>query len=240
MDAAGRAEVKSRRPWIITPHDAIEKLEDNLWTVRSPVPGVPMDSGRRMGIVKLTDGKLLFFHAIPLDEATLAEVKAWGTPAYLVVPHDNHCVDADAFSKKLGLKIFGPKENEAGIRKRVDLEGTLDQLPRDPSFELVPMGGTKKGEVAMVVRHGERKSIMFADAYMNMPKGPLGMRLAGFVGPHKSPPVFRFLFVRDQKALKGTFEQLAKMPEPLRLVPCHGDITHRGGSEILRKIAARL
>jgi hypothetical protein len=66
------------------------------------------------------------------------------------------------------------------------------------------------------------------------------MRVSGFTGGPKSPPVFRFLFVRDQRALKATFEQLSKLPEPLRLVPCHGDLTHEGGSAVLARVAASL
>ncbi len=41
---------KPPRPWIVTHHDPIEKLDDNLWTVSGKVPGVPIQ--RRMSIVK--------------------------------------------------------------------------------------------------------------------------------------------------------------------------------------------
>ena len=46
------------RPWIVTPHGAIEKLEDNLWAVQGDVPGVPFK--RRMFIIKRSDGSLMF------------------------------------------------------------------------------------------------------------------------------------------------------------------------------------
>ena len=74
---------KPPRPWIVTPHDRIEKLDDNLWAVESAVPGVPVR--RRMCIVKRTDGQLLFLNAVPLDDQSLAEVSAWGRPAFLVI-----------------------------------------------------------------------------------------------------------------------------------------------------------
>ena len=46
------------RAWIVQPHGPIEKLEDNLWTVRGKVPGVPGFT-RRMSIVRRDDGSLV-------------------------------------------------------------------------------------------------------------------------------------------------------------------------------------
>lgn len=120
---------KPPRPWTVTPHGPIEKLEDNLWAVEGAVP-VPGGIRRRMCIVKLQNGDLLFFHAVPLAEPQLAEVKAWGRPATLVVAHDNHAIDAVAFAAKLGLQVYAPRAGEAGLRARqVPLAGGLEQVP---------------------------------------------------------------------------------------------------------------
>src|SRR5437588_6074181 len=115
---------KPLRPWIVTEHGPIEKLEDNLWVVDGGVPGVPFR--RRMSIVKRSDGSLLFFNAMPLADAVLEEVKGWGKPAVLVVPHDQHMIDARAFAERLELQVYGPKECEAKVRERAPLAGTLD------------------------------------------------------------------------------------------------------------------
>ena len=57
---------KSPRPWIVTRHDPIEKLEDNLWAVQGDVPGIPFK--RRMFIIKRWDNSLMFFGmAVPLE-----------------------------------------------------------------------------------------------------------------------------------------------------------------------------
>src|SRR5437870_4168250 len=77
---------KPPRPWIVTKHGPIEKLDDNLWVVEGDVPGMPFR--RRMSIIKRADGTLLFVNAIPLESSALAEVQAWGKPSILVVPHD--------------------------------------------------------------------------------------------------------------------------------------------------------
>ncbi len=228
----------ARRPWVVTPHAPIQELTENLWLVESQVPKVPIN--RRMAIVKLSDGKLLFFHAVPLDDATLEKVKAWGTPAYLVIAHHQHGVDADAFQKKLDLKLYGPKRDEAKMRKKLDVDGTFEALPKDPAYELVPVGGASHGEPAIVVHHASGTSAIFSDAYMNVLRGGLLMKLAGFVGPDKCPPFFRFRFVEDKPALKAFFERLAALPRLQHLVPCHGEVRSTDAAAALRKIAAAL
>jgi hypothetical protein len=233
---------RPRRPWTVTPHDSIEKLDDNLWAVRGKIPGVPMH--RRMCIVKRSDGRLLFFHALPLEEQTLAEVTAWGQPAFLVVGHDLHAADADAFSKRLGLKIFGPKQKDAGLRERVDLAGHLEDVPADPAVKIESVAGTKSGEAVMHVSSGggQRLSLLFCDALQNNApeRTNLMVRLAGFAGGLKVPPVFKLLFVSDRKALRAHLEGLAALPGLSRLVPCHGDVLSTGVPEALRTAASRL
>src|SRR3954467_15539167 len=115
------------RPWIVTRHDPIEKLEDNLWAVQGDVPGIPFK--RRMFIIKRSDGTLMFFGmAIPLEDELLAEITAWGRPSFLVVTHDQHMIDARGFAEKLGLKVYGPKPCEAKMRARVELAGVLEDV----------------------------------------------------------------------------------------------------------------
>jgi hypothetical protein len=66
---------KPERPWVVTPHGPLVKHEANLWTVAGRLPGAPIT--RRMAIARRRDGTLVFYHAIPLDDAALAEVLAW-------------------------------------------------------------------------------------------------------------------------------------------------------------------
>ena len=232
---------RAHRPWTVTRHDPIEKLEDNLWVVNGDVPGVPFH--RRMSIVRRSDGTLLFFNAMPLHDAALAEVKAWGTPAILVVPHDQHMIDARAFAEKLQLKVYGPKACEAKARERADLAGTLDMIPADPSMQIETVRGVKTGEPALIVHHaGGRVSLLFSDVIMNNAKSSIGFlpRMMGFAGDVKVVPVFRMMFLKDKPALKAQLEQWAGLTSLVRLVPCHGDVVPAGAPEALRAAAATL
>ena len=232
---------KPPRPWTVTPHGPIEKLEDNLWAVEGNVPGVPFR--RRMSIVKRADGSLLFFNAMPLEDSVLAEVTAWGKSAILVVPHDQHMIDAHAFANKLGVKIYGPKECEGKMRARAEIAGTLETVPSDPSVRIEPLSGVKTGEPALVVTSGGgRVSLLFSDVIMNNRKESIGFfpRMVGFAGHVKIVPIFRMMFLKDKKALKGQIDRFAALPGLSRLVPCHGDVVSEGAPESLSAVARGL
>jgi hypothetical protein len=228
------------RPWIVSGHKPIEKVDDNLWLIEGPVPGLPFP--RRMSIVRRADGTLLFFNAIPLEDSALAEVKAWGKPAVLVVPHDQHMIDARAFAEKLGLQVYGPRACEPKLRQRADLAGTLEDLPADPSVRIEPVAGVKNGEPALFVSSGGRVSLLVSDVIMNNRKETIGFfpRLVGFAGGIKVPPVFRMMFLKDRPALKAQLERWAATPGLARLVPCHGDVVASGAPEAIRTAARAL
>jgi hypothetical protein len=232
---------KQPRPWTVTPHSPIKKLEDNLWLVENTIPGTPMT--RRMSIIKRSDGTLAFYQAIPLDDATLAEVKAWGKPAYLIVPHDQHGLDARAFAQKLGVKIYGPKRNEAKMKAKFDLAGTLEDIPSDPAVTFESADGSKTGEPIAIVRSaGGKVTLLFADAFMAIPRegAALPMRLLGFAGGPKVVPLFRMFFLKDKKALRAHFERLAVLPGLTHLIPCHGSVESADAAGTLKRVAATL
>ncbi len=230
---------KPERPWIVTPHRPIVKHETNLWTVDGRLPGTSVP--RRMAMVRRQDGTLVFYHAIPLAEAALAEVLAWGRPAELVVGNASHGADADAFARKLGVKIYGPRADAPRMRARWELAGALEDLPVDPTVTFESVAGTKAGEPVELVRSGDRLSLVFCDALQNHGEdGPLITRLLGFRGGPRVVPIFKLLFTSDRAALKAHLLRLADLPGLARLIPCHGAIVERDAPAVLRQVAAGL
>ena len=234
---------KAKRPWVVNPHGEIQKIEDNLWAVENFVPGAKFK--RRMCIIKRSDGTLLFFHAIPLEDSALAEVKAWGRPAYLVVGHDQHMIDAEAFREKLELRVFGPKECGAKMRERAHITGILEDVPPDPTISIESVPGVKHGEPIITVKSGggSRASLLFSDVIQNNPKEalPLIFRLLGFGGDGpKVVPAFRLLFMKDRAAVKNHLLKMAETPNLARLVPMHGTIVESGARDALKAAAERL
>jgi hypothetical protein len=224
----------------VTAHEALVRHEENLWSVEGMVPNAPFS--RRMCIARRGDGALVFFHAIPLEDEVLEEVKALGRPAYLVVGHHQHAIDAHGFAERLGLPIFGPKRVEARLRERCDFAGALEDLPKDPAISIESLPGSKLGEAVMVVKSGDRQSVLFSDAIQNNPPEKLNFifRLLGFSGGPKTPTVFRALFLEDRAAMRAAFERFAALPGLKRIVPCHGTVVEGGASEALKAAAAAL
>lgn len=230
---------RPERPWIVTPHSPLVKHEANLWTVDGRLPGAPIP--RRMSMVRRQDGTVVFYHPIPLEEAALAEVRAWGTPAQLVVAHANHGVDAAAFAAKLGVKIYGPRADARRMRARWEMAGTLEDLPADPTVTFESVAGTKAGEPVELVRSGDRISLVFCDALQNHGEdGPLITRLLGFRGGPRVVPMFKLLFTSNREDLKAHLLRLADLPGLTRLIPCHGAIIERDAPAVLRAAAAGL
>jgi hypothetical protein len=230
---------KPERPWIVSPHGPIVKHEENLWSVQGRLPGGPIT--RRMAIARRRDGTLIFYHPMPLEERALAEVLAWGRPAQLVVAHAAHGIDAIPFAKRLGIGIYGPRADEARLRRRFPMAGFLEDLPADPDVSFESLAGTKQGDPVELVRSGGKLSLVFSDAIQAHGDDAMAIfRLLGFRGPPRVVPIFRLLFTSDRAALKAHLTRLAERPGLARLVPCHGYIEEQDAAGALRRAAAAL
>jgi hypothetical protein len=237
---------KAPRPYIVTRHDPIEQLDLNLWAVNGDVPGFPPGSGmgRRMSIIKLGNGRLVFHNAIPLDDRALAQVTAWGKPSILIVPMHLHTMDAASFREKLGLKVFTSKVTLNKVRAILPVDGTLEELPVDASLKCEPLAGTKFGEAAYLVKSGPRVSLVFCDAIHDSRPGKgfggFMFRVMGFTGQEpKVPPLYRLRAVSDKKALRADLLRLAETPGLARLVPSHGLIVTNDPAGAIRRAAKK-
>jgi hypothetical protein len=228
------------------PHGPIEEIDENLWGVVSAVPDFPKGTGmgRRMSIIRLGDGRLVFHNAVPLDDAALAKVTAWGRPSILIIPMHLHAIDAHAFRDKLGVAVYTSRTVVEKVRALVAVDGTLEELPGDPALRCEPLGGTRFGEAAWVVQSGPRASLLFCDAVHNSRSGVgfngFMFKLLGFTGPDvRTPPFFKLRAVSDRAALKRDLLRLADTPGLARLVPSHGDLVTNDAAATLRATANR-
>jgi hypothetical protein len=235
---------KPPRPWTVMPHGPLVRLDDNLWAVESDVPGIPA-LRRRMSIFRRADGRLTFYNAVPLADATLAELRALGEPAFLVVPHPLHMLDAHAFRARLGVRVYAPALTRALVAAGVEVDGAFEDLPADPGFTVASAPGFKTGEGHAVVRTGPRATLLVADAVVNVRRGAgvagLLFHLLGMTGDRPKLPVpVRLRVVRDRAALRAHLERCAAIAGLARVVPSHGAVIERDPAGVLREIAARL
>jgi hypothetical protein len=237
---------KPPRPWTVTPHGPLRRLDDNLWTVESPIPGIPGGNfPRTMMIVRLADGSLLFHNAVPVDDSALAEIRSIGKPAILVAPSPFHCIDAHAFREKLGVRVVCPSGCAAAVGERVKVDGHFDSLPADPALQAISLDGVRTGEGVLLVRSGgARVNMLLCDMMLNIAhqRGFWGFvwKIAGFTGGPRCGPVWLKRAVGDRAALRAHIERLADTPDLFRLVPSHGPPVENDPAATLRRVAAAI
>jgi len=231
------------RPWTVSPHGPLEKVEPNLWLVDGWLPKSPIR--RRMAIVRCDDGQLVFHNAVPLEPAAMAEVEAWGRPSVLVVPNAYHRLDIHAFKERYpGMRLLCPAAIEARVGPVAAVDGHLDALPGAPALRAEPLDGVSNGEAVLVVGSGGRVSLLFADVLMNNVAPPglggLLLRLIGSAGGPRVTRLARLLMVRDRAALRAHLLRLAALPGLTRLVPSHGTVTSSDSAAVLAAVAVAL
>ena len=234
--------MSSPRPWTVLPHDPLVQLDEDLWAVSGSLPRGPMN--RRMTVVRLGGGALVFFNAVPLDEPSMRTLESAGRPAWLVVPTRFHRLDLHAWKVRYpGVKVLCPPPARAQVEKVVAVDGALDLLPAVPGLEAISIEGSRGEEAVLLVRQGTRASLVFGDVVMNLPHRPgiggLLLRALGTSGGPKVTPLAR-LTLSDRAAAAAHLEALASTPGLVRLVPSHGEIVEQDAAAVLRGLARRL
>ena len=233
------------RPWTVLPHAPLEKLEENLWAVSGTLPHGRLN--RRMAVVRLGDGRLVFHNAVPLRPPAMAVLEAWGVPAFLVAPNRFHRLDIHAWKVRYpDLRLLCPAPARQYVARVAGVDGALSALPVDPALEALPLEGSRSGEAALLVRSGpdRRATLVFGDAVMNIPHRPgregLLLRLLGSSGGPRVTLITRLFTVSDRRALAGHLERLAGTPHLVRLLPSHGDDVTADAAGALRGVARAL
>lgn len=233
------AKPKWHTRWKVLPHNPLTQLEDNLMVVDGPIPGMPLE--RRMTIVRLSDGRLAIHNAMALDDASMARIEAWGTPAFLIVPNHFHRIDAFAFKARYpDLKVIAGPRGAPKVGQAVPVDGGPELLPAGLGLRGENLDGDKVGEMAFIVTHGKRATLIVNDALFNMAhiKGFTGLivRLMGSTGGLKLTRIMRWFGVSDTRAFKAHLARLADTPGLTRLIVSHGAILE--GADVGAKIRA--
>ena len=233
---------KPRTDWRPLPHDPIQKLAENLWWVRAPVPGISIN--RTMTLVRLADGRLLIFNAVALDEATMKEIEDFGTPAFLIVPGAGHRLDGPAFKKRYpALKVFTPVGARQAVEQVLPVDGVLDDFPGDPAVSFQAVAGIKNKEGAMLVRTSDGTTVVVSDIVFNMelPKDFFGRQIVKMLGSAPGPRVSRIVkmfYCDDKAAFRAELEKLSQVPNLVRFIVGHDSVAQGPAARAALEAAA--
>ncbi len=230
--------------WTAQPHEPIQQLEENLWTVRGSLPGMAML--RTMTVARRTDGRLVLHSAIVMDEASMKEMESWGTPAFLVVPNGYHRLDAAAFKARYPeIVVLCPAAARKKVERLVQVDGTYEDFPPDEDVKLEYLDGLARAEGAMVVRSRKGTSVVMCDALFNMPhvgglQGFVFRHVTGSSGGPRVSRIARWFVVKDKKAYRAELRRLAAIPDLVRVVVAHQEPIAGDVAGALRAVADTL
>jgi hypothetical protein len=225
--------------WTVLAHEPIEKHSANLWSVSGKMPG---GNQRRMSVARRADGTLVLHNPIALDDAEMAELEAFGKPAFIVVPNGFHRMDAAIFKQRYpDSALLCPEGARKKVSQLVTVSGHLDELPKDENVELFHLRGMKQREGALRVKSNGTSALVFNDTLLNMPvQGGVAGFFMGPTGSASVPRFMRWMMVSKSGELKAHLQELAASPALSHVVPGHGDVIAANAAATLAEALARL
>jgi hypothetical protein len=233
------------KTWRVLPHGPLARLEPNILTLVGEID-VPLGKfPRRMTIVRLRNGGSIVYNGIALEEKLMRELERFAPPAFLVVPNDQHRLDARIWKARYpAMEVVCAPGARAQVAKIVAVD-TITPAFEDPQVEFVVVPGTGEHECALTVRSRGGTTLVVNDIIGNIrdAHGVSGwlLRRMGFAGDHPQiPAIARLAWVKDKPALA---RQLARWSaiEPLRrILPSHGAPIEGDVSATLMRLADSL
>lgn len=207
----------------------LEPLSDNIWVATRPFQFMGMETGTRMTVMRLANGRLVLHSPVQLDQELTLALRALGEPAYVLAPNRfHHLAIGDYLASFPGMSVLLAPGLDT---KRGDLlcHGIL---PSDApgewrgQLEMVLFGGAPLVS-EIVVFHVPSKTLVLTDLAFNFrhPKG-LGLRLYlrvnGALDRMATPWLMRRL-TRDKLAARESLRRVLKWDFE-RIVVSHGEV----------------
>lgn len=219
---------KAHSTWTVLRHGPLERLSDNLWRVQGALPGMTLE--RVMTVVRRGDGSLLLHSPIALGEPQLSELDTLGPVAVLVVPNAGHRLDAPAYKQRYPQAlIFAPPGGRQRIEEVLSVDRAYPDYVDDGVVRFEVLDGVDEAEGALIVRSADGLTVVLNDVVMNMntKKDLLGYLFTTVMGSAPGPRVsrlVRWVYVKDQPALRAHLERLADLPQLVRLIVSHENV----------------
>lgn len=237
---------KPHSEWTVLPHGKLKRLERDLLSVTGTMNMPPMgDVDRRMTIVRLSDGRLIIYSAISLDEVEMHALESYGTPAFLIVPGDIHRMDAKPWKDRYpALQVIAPAGARDKIQEVVPVDATEVDFG-DPAVHFMTMPGTGDNEAVLLVETASGTTVILNDLIFDLANRP-GLsgwlfKMIGMTGdqPHIPLPI-QLKEVKDKEAVSAQLDRWSLVPNLQRVIISHGKIIAEQPATVLRRISAEL
>ncbi|HRE83716.1 MAG TPA: hypothetical protein PLN52_21910 [Opitutaceae bacterium] len=211
-------------------------LENTLWTEFQPLRVFGLPLGRRMAVVRTSDGRLVVFSPVRFSKEVRAQLDTLGKVSAFVVPSRFHDLFFDEYFPVYRDAVFFGSQasiNDHPTWPLVSFEKGASLLA---DFSIIPLKGMPRVEEHLFL-HARSRTLFLADAFFNLPKpssllAGLMLQLAG-IGNRPTPSrLFRSL-IKDRDAFRASIEQVL-LHDFDRIVPGHGEVVESQGRQVFR------
>jgi hypothetical protein len=221
----------------IFPHGDFKEIKPNLWQVTGSLP-FPLP--RNMTVYRRPNGELVLYSVVALDDAGMKKLEQLGKPAWMVIPHPMHTMDAPFYKQRYPeIRVIAPEDAKKGIGDvRVDFgveEGIKELGLR---HHVVP--GMKYTELVLDVDVEGGRALLFTDLVgQGRPKGLL-MRMLGPPGGSGVARIVKFRQISEKPKVKGFLELVAETPDISVIATAHTPPIVEDCAAMLRRASQQL
>jgi hypothetical protein len=228
--------------WTVLPHGKLTRINDRILTVVGDLKMPLLELPRRMTAVRLkAGGGLVIFSAIALRDPDMAELEAFGRPAFLVVPSIRHRLDAPGYAQRYpGITVVAPRVGAEKIGEVVPVHTSTPDFG-DPTVRYVEIAGDSAleldGDDGLTVIVND----LIGDIHGEHGLGGWFLRVMGFAGdePHVPAPV-KLLLGKHKSEVAQQFRRWAEREDLRRIIVSHGETIEGDARGALRKLAASI
>ena len=229
------------KEWTVLPHGKLTRIDERILSVVGELKMPLMKLPRRMTAVRLQSGGLAIFSAIAMHEPEMAQLEAFGKPAFLVVPSVRHRLDAPGYARRYpGITVVAPR---AGVEKINEVVPVSTSTPDfgDPTVRYIEIAG----DSALEVDGDDGLTVIINDLIGDIHDGKgIGgwlLEVMGFAGDeaHVPAPV-KMLLGKHKSDVAQQFRRWAERENLRRVIVSHGDPIESDPRRVLRTLAASL
>ena len=216
----------------------MEQLAENIWIKEFPLSLLGGHQGRVVTVIRLGTGKLVIHSTAPFTGADVTEIKALGTPGWLVdamLRHDTFAQQGRAAAFP-GIPYLAP-EGFAGIA-RVDSQPILPAPPAwSAEIRVLLIGGMPKAK-EHVFLHIPSRTLIVADLVFNFGHSSdwAGFFRSVLMGVKLQPDSARLvpMQIQDRPAYDSSIRQMLAWDFD-RIVVGHKEVVETNGKERLKQ-----
>lgn len=229
------------KQWTVLPHGQLTRVNERILTVVGDLKMPLLELPRRMTVVRSASGDLVIFSAIALNEAGMAELEAFGRPAFLIVPSERHRLDAPGYAGRYpDMQVVAPREGVDKVMEVVRVDTSLPSFG-DPAIRYVEVAADSALEVDGVDGLTIIVNDLIGDIHGEKGLGGWLLRVMGFAGddPQVPGPV-KLTLGKRKNEVAHQFRLWADRGDLRRIIVSHGDTIENSPGAVLRKLAESL